>query len=182
MSKWRSVGIMPGGCVRRRRTRMSARAQRNHPCGRAAWPRSASHLAAVQDRHQGEKKDQWMRLPKAESCHTSIARVGGKSFDYTATAGTLIIPRRDEDKRSASIGYVAYVRHDLKGGAAALMFRVQRRTGILIAVAAHGRAGTEARRGVRSGSDAGGPYRTVDNEFGVLDKSDLVMIDPVGTA
>jgi carboxypeptidase C (cathepsin A) len=26
-----------------------------------------------------------------------------------------------------------------------------------------------------------GPYRTVDNEFGLLDKSDLVMIDPVGT-
>ena len=26
-----------------------------------------------------------------------------------------------------------------------------------------------------------GPYHTVDNEFGVLDKSDLVMIDPVGT-
>ena len=25
------------------------------------------------------------------------------------------------------------------------------------------------------------PYRTVDNQFGVLDKSDLVMIDPVGT-
>jgi carboxypeptidase C (cathepsin A) len=26
-----------------------------------------------------------------------------------------------------------------------------------------------------------GPFRIVDNEFGVLDKSDLVMIDPVGT-
>lgn len=25
------------------------------------------------------------------------------------------------------------------------------------------------------------PYRTVDNEYGLLDKSDLVMIDPVGT-
>jgi len=40
---------------------------------------------------------------------------------------------------------------------------------------------TEARRGVRSGPTPAGPYRTVDNEFGVLDKSDLVMIDPVGT-
>src|SRR5256885_1232250 len=32
-----------------------------------------------------------------------------------------------------------------------------------------------------SGPTPAGPYRTVDNEFGVLDKSDLVMIDPVGT-
>jgi len=31
------------------------------------------------------------------------------------------------------------------------------------------------------GPTPAGPYRTVDNEFGVLDKSDLVMIDPVGT-
>src|SRR2546430_146012 len=31
------------------------------------------------------------------------------------------------------------------------------------------------------GPTPAGPYRTVDNEFGVLDRSDLVMIDPVGT-
>jgi len=59
-----------------------------------------------------------MRLPKPESSATEHRFVVvGKSFDYTATAGTLII-RDDEDKPIASIGYVAYVRHDLKGGGA----------------------------------------------------------------
>jgi len=99
-----------------------------------------------------------MRLPNAESSVTQHRlSAGGKSFDYTATAGTLII-RDDEDKPIASMGYIAYVRHDLKGsGRAAADVRVQRRTGILVAVAAHGRVGTQARRGVRSGSNAGGP-------------------------
>jgi carboxypeptidase C (cathepsin A) len=61
--------------------------------------------------------------PKPESSVTEHCfGVGGKSFDYTATAGTSII-RDDEDKPIASIGYVTYVRHDLKsGGARPLVF------------------------------------------------------------
>src|ERR1700716_2269870 len=65
---------------------------------------------------KGEKKDQWMRLPNAESSVTQHRiSAGGKTLDYTATAGTLIV-RDDEDKPIASIGYIAYARHDLKGG------------------------------------------------------------------
>ena len=30
-------------------------------------------------------------------------------------------------------------------------------------------------------SNTPGPFRTVDNEFSILDRADLVMIDPVGT-
>ena len=61
---------------------------------------------------KGDKKDQWIRLPKAESSVTQHHMMqGGKAIDYAATAGTLIV-RDDEDKPIASFGYVAYVRQD----------------------------------------------------------------------
>jgi hypothetical protein len=90
------------------------------PCEECEQPSPAAALTSQLCRIdiKGEKKDQWMRLPKPESSVTEHRfGVGGKSFDYTATAGTLII-RDDEDKPIASVGYVAYVRHDLKGGGA----------------------------------------------------------------
>src|SRR5213082_578957 len=130
---------------------------------------------------KGEKKDQWMRLPKAESSVTQHhLTVGGRSFDYTATAGTLII-RDDEDKPIASIGYVAYVRHDAKGGVRPLMFAFNGGPGSSSLWLHMGVLGPKRVVVSDPGPTPAGPYRTVDNEFGVLDKSDLVMIDPVGT-
>jgi len=41
--------------------------------------RSGSHVAAVQDPHQGDKKDQWMRLPQPETSVTSIASASALS-------------------------------------------------------------------------------------------------------
>ena len=131
---------------------------------------------------RGEKKEQWMRLPTPESSVTQHQlAAGGKAIDYTATAGTLII-RNDEDKPIASIGYVAYVRKDAKGSA-----------NRPITFAFNGGPGSSSlwlhmgvlgpKRVVVSDPDPtpAGPYRTVENGFGMLDKSDVVMIDPVGT-
>lgn len=130
---------------------------------------------------KGEKKDQWMRLPKAESSVTQHhMSIGGKSFDYAATAGTLII-RDDEDKPIASIGYVAYVRHDAKGAVRPLMFAFNGGPGSSSLWLHMGVLGPKRVVVSDPGPTPAGPYRTVDNEFGVLDKSDLVMIDPVGT-
>jgi carboxypeptidase C (cathepsin A) len=130
---------------------------------------------------KGEKKDQWMRLPKAESSVTQHhLSVGGKSFDYTATAGTLII-RDDEDKPIASIGYVAYVRHETQGGVRPLMFAFNGGPGSSSLWLHMGVLGPKRVVVSDPGPTPAGPYRTVDNEFGVLDRSDLVMIDPVGT-
>ncbi|HVH84200.1 MAG TPA: hypothetical protein VM713_07790, partial [Steroidobacteraceae bacterium] len=47
---------------------------------------------------KGDLKDEWKRLPVAQSSVTEHHfAAAGKSFDYTATAGTLIV-RDDEDK------------------------------------------------------------------------------------
>jgi carboxypeptidase C (cathepsin A) len=130
---------------------------------------------------KGEKKDQWMHLPKAESSVTQHRiSAGGKTLDYTATAGTLIV-RDDEDKPIASIGYVAYARRDAKGGARPITFAFNGGPGSSSLWLHMGVLGPK--RVVVSDPDPtpAGPYRTVDNEYGLLDKSDLVMIDPVGT-
>ena len=143
-------------------------------------PTELSQLCRIDIR--GDKKEQWMRLPKAESSVTQHrVSIGGKTIDYTATAGTLIV-RDDKDK---PIAEHRLHRLHAPGGEGRRgtpdHLRLQRRTGLVLAVAAHGRAGTASRRHRRPRSDAPGALPLVDNEFGVLDKSDLVMIDPVGT-
>jgi carboxypeptidase C (cathepsin A) len=131
---------------------------------------------------KGDKKDEWMRVPKAESSVTQHHFTGGgKAFDYTATAGTLIV-RDDNDKPIASLGYVAYTRKDIKDvGNRPLMFAFNGGPGSSSLWLHMGVLGP--RRVVVSDPTPTppAPFHTVENEFGVLDKSDLVMIDPVGT-
>ena len=188
MWKWRSAGIIALASVcgaglaqeRPRAEEPSHAIEQGARAGEQPGPAAGLTSQLCRIDIKGDKKDQWMRLPKAESSVTQHRlNVGAKSFDYTATAGTLII-RDDEDKPTASMGYIAYTRHDLKG-ARPLMFAFNGGPGSSSLWLHMGVLGP--RRVVVSdpGPTPAGPYRTVDNEFGVLDKSDLVMIDPVGT-
>ncbi len=144
---------------------------------------SAASLAQLcQVDVKGDKKDEWKREPKAESSVTQHRlSAGGKTVDYAATAGTLVI-RDDEDKPIANIGYVAYTKRDAKeAGTRPIMFAFNGGPGSSSLWLHMGLLGP--RRVVVSdpGPTPAAPFRTVDNESGVLDKSDLVMIDPVGT-
>ena len=151
-----------------------------HAAAAGPTPAEVSQLCRIDIR--GDKKEQWMRLPKAESSVTQHhLSVGGRTIDYTATAGTLIV-RDEEDKPWASIGYVAYVRQGAKdGGARPVTFAFNGGPGSSSLWLHMGVLGP--RRVVVSDPDPTppAPYKLVDNEFGLLDKSDLVMIDPVGT-
>jgi carboxypeptidase C (cathepsin A) len=151
----------------------------------AAEPPGGAQLPLGEQCHidlKGDKKDEWMRVPKAESSVTQHHFTGGgKTFDYTATAGTLIV-RDDNDKPVASMGYVAYTRKDVKDiGTRPLMFAFNGGPGSSSLWLHMGVLGP--RRVVVSDPTPTppAPFHTVENEFGVLDKSDLVMIDPVGT-
>jgi carboxypeptidase C (cathepsin A) len=107
--------------------------------------------------------------------------IGGKTISYTATAGTLIL-RDDADEPTAAVGYVAYTLRDV----ADLTHRP-------VTFAYNGGPGSSSiwlhmgalgpRRIVTTEGAATppAPYRVVDNAYSVLDKTDLVMIDPVGT-
>jgi carboxypeptidase C (cathepsin A) len=137
---------------------------------------------ACQTDVKGDKKDEWTRLPKAESSVTQHhLGAGSKGFDYTATAGMLVV-RDDEDKPIANMGYVAYTRRDIKDTTQRpILFAFNGGPGSSSLWLHMGVLGP---RRVVAGDPTPtppAPYKTVDNEFGVLDKADLVMIDPVGT-
>jgi len=179
MSKWLSLGVIALAGV----STGWAADEPAHADGKAAEqapsPAQVSQLCKIDVK--GDKKEQWIRLPKAESSVTQHhINVRGKSLDYTATAGTLII-RDDEDKPTASIGYVAYTLRSDKGGSRPITFAFNGGPGSSSLWLHMGVLGPK--RVVVSDPDPTppAPYRTVDNEYGVLDKSDLVMIDPVGT-
>jgi carboxypeptidase C (cathepsin A) len=125
--------------------------------------------------------------PKPEQSVTRHSlTIGGTRIDYTATAGTLIV-RNAKDEPYAAMGYTAYTRRGAGDDANADAGRRP------IAFAYNGGPGSSSvwlhmgslgpRRIVTA--DAGAtpppPYRAVDNAESVLDKTDLVMIDPVGT-
>jgi len=147
------------------------------PAGDAASLMRLCHIDV-----KGDLKDEWKRLPVAASSvtehHFSAA---GKSFDYTATAGTLIV-RDDEDKPIASIGYVAYTRKGGKDGELRpVTFAFNGGPGSSSLWLHMGALGPKRVVLNDPNPTPAAPYRTVENQYGLVDKSDLVMIDPVGT-
>jgi carboxypeptidase C (cathepsin A) len=150
--------------------------------GKAAPPSPAEVSQLCRIDIKGDKKEQWMRLPTAQASATQHRlRLGGKEIEYTATAGTLIV-RDDDDKPIASIGYVAYTRRDGKsGGVRPVTFAFNGGPGSSSLWLHMGVLGPKRVVVSDPTPTPAAPYRTVDNEFSLLDVSDVVMIDPVGT-
>ncbi len=107
--------------------------------------------------------------------------VGGKLIPYKATTGRLVM-RDEEDKAKASIFFIAYTRSDSQD--------LSQRP---LTISFNGGPGSSSvwlhlgllgPRRVEAG-DAGAlvppPYRLVNNEYSLLDMTDLVFIDPVST-
>jgi len=120
--------------------------------------------------------------PKPEQYVTRhTVTIGGRSLAYTATAGTLIL--RDKDgEPSAVIGYIAYLKQDVKDPATRpITFAYNGGPGSSSIWLHMGALGPRRIVVTDAGPTPPPPYRVVDNEYSVLDKTDLVMIDPVGT-
>jgi len=107
--------------------------------------------------------------------------IGGKPVSYTATAGTLIV-RNAADTAVASIGYVAYIRQDVKDPAQRpITFAYNGGPGSSSVWLHMGALGPRRVVASDGGQTPPPPYRVVDNGSSVLDRTDLVLIDPVGT-
>ncbi len=139
-----------------------------------------------------EKKKDEKPVPKdnlVESHHTLT--IGGRQLKYTVTTGTMVLKEETADREKESEGE--------KAAGADLLHRlhqrrregqiqtpdhvlVQRRTRLLVRVAAHGCAGTAPRRArIRRAICRVRPSSLTDNEYSLLDETDLVFIDPVST-
>jgi carboxypeptidase C (cathepsin A) len=120
--------------------------------------------------------------PKAEQSVTQHSlKAGAIAIDYTATAGTLIVRDKDE-KPVASIGYVAYTKRDVKDSSRRpILFAFNGGPGSSSVWLHMGVLGPK-RVAIPDAKPAPpAPFNVVDNAYTPLDKTDIVVIDPVGT-
>lgn len=107
-------------------------------------------------------------------------KFGGGTLAYTATAGTMLI-RNDKDEPVALFGFTAYVKDGGDPRTRPIMFAYNGGPGSASAWLHMGILGPKRTVLKDLEPNTAGPFRTVDNEFTILDRADLVMIDPVGT-
>jgi carboxypeptidase C (cathepsin A) len=125
--------------------------------------------------------DEARKNPQPQSSVTHHQFAAGKlKFDYTATAGTLVI-RDDADKPIATMGYVAYVRDGVDRTRRPVVFAFNGGPGSSSLWLHMGVLGPKRVVAVDAGPTPPAPYPVVDNPYGVLDVADLVMVDAIGT-
>jgi len=133
---------------------------------------------------QKDKKDKKDKpAPPAEktvkSKHTVV--IDGQEIAYTATAGTLIL-KDEEDKPKASLFYVAYTRDGVEDMARRpLTFSFNGGPGSSSVWLHMGVVGPRRVLMSPEGDMLPPPYTLVNNEYSLLDVTDLVFIDPVST-
>lgn len=107
-------------------------------------------------------------------------RIDGKTIEYRATAGTLAM-KDDEGEVIAHFGYTAYVKKDGDRRTRPILFAYNGGPGSASMWLHMGILGPQRTVVQDREFSTEGPFRRVNNEYSVLDKADLVMIDPVGT-
>lgn len=111
---------------------------------------------------------------------TGSVTIGGKNIEYTASAGTLVM-KNDKDEPIAEFGYTAYVQKGKDKTNRPILFAYNGGPGSASLWLHMGILGPVRTVVEDLGFTSNGPFRRVNNEYSILDRADLVMIDPVGT-
>jgi carboxypeptidase C (cathepsin A) len=120
--------------------------------------------------------------PKEESSVTEhTIRIGGETIPYKATAGTILL-KSDKDEPTASVFYVAYTRSDVKDlSQRPVAFLYNGGPGSSTAWLHMGAFGPKRVITTNARPTPPAPYKLEDNPNSLLDKTDLVFIDAIGT-
>jgi len=121
-------------------------------------------------------------VPKAEKSvtHHSVT-IEGEQIKYTATAGIMIL-HNDQGEPIASFGYTAYSKDGVKD--------LSKRPVTFSYNGGPGSSSIWLHMGVMGprrvvvedpGTTPPAPYRLTDNQYSLLNATDIVMVDPVGT-
>lgn len=115
----------------------------------------------------------------SKSKHTVV--IDGQEIAYTATAGTMIL-KDEEGKPKASLFYVAYMRDGVEDVAQRpITFSFNGGPGSSSVWLHMGVVGPRRVLMMPEGDTLSPPYKLVNNEYSLLDVTDLVFIDPVST-
>ena len=107
--------------------------------------------------------------------------LGGQELAYTASAGTMVL-HDAEEKPTASIFYIAYARDSVDDlSARPVTFSFNGGPGSASVWMHLGLLGPRRVVLKEDGSALPPPYKLADNDFSILDETDLVFIDPVST-
>jgi carboxypeptidase C (cathepsin A) len=136
---------------------------------------------AAQDK-DAKKKDEKPVPPEKTSVSHGSVDIGGRTVQYTATAGNVLIREDKEDKPEASVFYVAYTTDGGKGATARpVTFFYNGGPGSSSVWLHMGSLAPVRVESASASATAPPPYRLVPNTYSLIDKSDLVFIDAVGT-
>ena len=139
--------------------------------------------AQEKDAKTGEKPPEAPAAPpKEESSVTDHSiKIGGQTIPYKATAATVLL-KNDKDEPTALIYYTAYTRSDAKDmSQRPVSFLYNGGPGSSSVWLHMGSMGPRRVMTINAGVTPPAPYKLMDNPDCLLDKSDLVFIDPVGT-
>jgi len=129
----------------------------------------------------GTDDNRWTQLPSNDTVVTRHRlSTPGRSFEYAATAGTLVI-QDDEGRPIANMGYTAYTRSGVPPASRPVLFAFNGGPGSSSVWLHLGLLGPKRIVVNDAGITPPAPVRMVDNEFSILDRADIVLIDPVGT-
>jgi carboxypeptidase C (cathepsin A) len=155
----------------------SAQQRRQTPPPDTAAPPAAAQATTTQPAPPAPPA----KVEEKTSKTTHSTRIGGQALDYTATAGTLLL-KKEDGSPTASIFYIAYTRNGVADVAKRpLTFSFNGGPGSSSVWLQMGALGPKRVAMDPDGNALPPPYRLEDNEFSILDLTDLVFIDPVST-
>ncbi len=136
------------------------------------------------DEQKSEEKDNSTPEDNLSVTHHSVT-INGKELKYTATAGTLVLKKevdKEGEKPKASIFFVAYTLDDVEDKSERpITFSFNGGPGSSSVWLHLGVLGPRRVKPDEDGNPPQPPYELTNNEFSILDKTDLVFIDPVST-
>src|SRR5215472_11893414 len=120
--------------------------------------------------------------PKEESSVTDHSiKIGGQTIPYKATAATILI-KNEKDEPTALVYSTAYTRSDVKDlSQRPISFLYNGGPGSSSVWLHMGSVGPRRVMTINADVTPPAPYKLTDNPDCLLDKSDLVFLDPVGT-
>jgi len=137
----------------------------------------AEKTAAESEKAKG--KDGELKEKLVESKHNVV--IDGQKLEYTARAGTILL-RDETEKPTASIFYLAYTKDGITNASRRpVTFSFNGGPGSSSVWLQLGLLGPRRILLQDDGTPLPPPYKFVDNEYSLLDETDLVFIDPVST-
>jgi carboxypeptidase C (cathepsin A) len=143
----------------------------------------------MSDTNNNTKQDNNLPTPEDNIVQTQhTLTIGGVSLNYTATTGTIVLREESEkddkaegEKAKASIFFVAYTKNDVvDAGKRPITFAFNGGPGSSSVWLHLGLLGPK-RVHMDDTNILPPPYKLVENEYSLLDVTDLVFIDPVST-